>query len=340
MFAASAALFFMLLPQIASAHEVYVLSKDTIARDVAMVSPNPFSAIPEHQLQFFFWGFISVTTVVVVLLLSISRKLELAIDPFLLRAKKYAPVAARLTLGICFLACAYYQSLFGPELPLSEFAGANAVLVSFFFYLFGAMLILNLFVRAMAFIGLIVFGIAVFHYGTYMLTYTNYLGEMLVTFIVGGGAHPLERMLLNYRSGFDALFAKLEKYGFFILRVCFGVAIMFASYYAKFLHSQLALDTVTQYHLTNYFHFEPIFIVLGACIIEFLIGLFFIFGFEIRFTALFFLFFLFLSLLYFGEVIWPHLVLLGVNIVMLLHGYDRYTIGAWLGRKTHLEPVL
>ena len=248
-------------------------------------------------------------------------------------------MVARLTLGICFLACGYYQALFGPELPFAQFAGAYAHVLPFLFYTLGLLLIFNLFVRVAGAVGIIIFAFAVFRYGYYMLTYTNYLGEMLVAFFLGGGAYSLDRLVFGARSRFDEWFAPLEKYSFLILRVLFGVGVVFASFYAKFWHSQLALDTVVQYHLTNYFHFAPLFVVLGAFIIECLIGLFFIIGFEVRFTAMFFLVFLFLSLLYFGEVIWPHLVLLGVNVTMLLHGYDRYTVGALLGRKTHLEPV-
>lgn len=318
----ASALFFLTLPLAAGAHEVYVLSPQVIAHDISIESPDPFSMVPLHQYEFFLWGFISIAAVVVVLLVSITKAVETAIDPFLMRMKKYAPLAARLTLGICFLACGYFQALFGPELPLSQFAGQYAEFLSILFYVLGALLIANLFVREAALIALVVFVIAVFHYGLYMLTYANYLGEILVALMLG-----------------NAFFAPFQKYTFLILRVLFGAAVAFASFYAKFWHSQLALDTVIQYHLTNYFHFAPLFVVLGAFIIELLIGIFFIIGFEVRFTALFFLFFLFLSLFYFGEVIWPHLVLIGVNIVMLLHGYDRYTVGAWMGKKTHLEPV-
>ncbi|MDO8523825.1 MAG: hypothetical protein Q7R74_01195 [bacterium] len=46
------------------------------------------------------------------------------------------------------------------------------------------------------------------------------------------------------------------------------------------------------------------------------------------------------SLLYFGEAIWPHIVLIGLNVTLIAHDYDRFTVGALLGRKTRLEPIL
>ena len=61
---------------------------------------------------------------------------------------------------------------------------------------------------------------------------------------------------------------------------------------------------------------------------------------SVRFTALVFLTFLALSLSYFGEAVWPHMILIGINIVILLHGYDEFTIENKLFGRKKLEPVL
>jgi hypothetical protein len=65
-----------------------------------------------------------------------------------------------------------------------------------------------------------------------------------------------------------------------------------------------------------------------------------ILGIEIRWTAIFVLFWLTLSLLYFGEAAWPHLVLFGLGIALFLHGYDRYSLEGQFLKKAHTEPVL
>ena len=192
----------------------------------------------------------------------------------------------------------------------------------------------------MASIALLIFVFAVFLDKTYMLTYLNYLGEIMLSLILGGGIWSIDSWKGRTKA-LKLLGLEWEKYSFLILRVCFGSAIFFASFYAKFLHSNLALDTVTDYHLTDYFHFTPLFLVLGAFIVEALLGICFAVGFEIRFAALFFTFFLTLSLLFFGEVVWPHIVLFGVNIALFMHGYDRYTLERFLfQRKRRGEPVL
>ncbi|MES2203427.1 MAG: hypothetical protein V4474_03850 [Patescibacteria group bacterium] len=328
-------------PLIASAHEVYVLGRNVIAIDTMAPSPNPFGAIAGNEMQFLFWGFIAVLTVSTVFAASIFHTFEKRFDPTLRRLKKYAPLSARLTLGVCLIACAFYQGLFGPELPFAQFAGAYAPVLTGLFYALGTLVLVGYYTRVAALVAVAVFGLAVAHYGIYMLTYTNYLGEMLVLAILGGYSHGLHTRAHDIgRHYFARLSRRMEPYAFLIARVAFGVAVMFAAFYAKFLHSDLALDTIRDYHLTNYFHFDPLFIVLGAFIIESLIGLFFILGIEVRWTALFFLFWLFLSLIYFGEAVWPHLVLVGLNITMFLHGYDRYTLEGYFFGKRGREPVL
>ena len=134
--------------------------------------------------------------------------------------------------------------------------------------------------------------------------------------------------------------ASLHKYKFLLLRVTFGASLVYASLYAKYSHGALALETVHKYGLTQYFPFDPIFLVLGAMIIEVLLGLFFLLGFEVRFASLFFLTFLVISIQFFGEAVWPHIILIGTALATFTHGYDRYTLTARFTDRSDLEPVL
>lgn len=308
-----------LMPLAVSAHEVYVLSSETIAQDLAAPSPNPFDAFSTNRFQFFLWGFIAFVVVSTVFFSSITHRLEILFEPYLSRLRPWAAPVARITLGLCLIASAYNDALFGPELPLSDF-GFWAPLVRLSLFAAGALILYRPWARIGAGIALAVFVAAAYLYGIYLLTYANYLGEMVLALLV--------------------LRPRMEQYAFFALRAGLGVSVAFASLYAKLIHSNLALSVVLQYDLTNYFHFEPLFIVLGACIIEILMGIFFIVGFELRHTALFFLFWLTLSLLYFGESVWPHLVLFGVNIAIFMYGYDRLTVEGRFFNRGKLQPFL
>jgi uncharacterized membrane protein YphA (DoxX/SURF4 family) len=213
------------------------------------------------------------------------------------------------------------------------------------------MAIFGLYVRLAASAALILYIIAVWNHGWYMLTYVNYLGEIIVLLILGSHNFSLDNYLARGKksvcrssAAFMIWIRKVQAYlaprSFAILRVLFGVALIYASAYAKIIHNNLALFTVEQYHLDKLMGFEPHFLVLGAAIVELAIGLFFIFGIEIRFTSLFLLFWLTLSLIFFGEVVWPHLILIGIPIAYIFYGYDNYSLEGWLFRKKKYEPVL
>ena len=318
-------------PVLVFAHEVYVLDKATILHDILSSSPNPFSQIAEDPQLFIFWGIIGIILVTTVFAMSISHWFETIFSPFLNRLKPYAAPIARVTLGVCLIASAYNFALFGPELPLTDF-GAIAVPIQLALYISGILCLVGLWTRVAGLLALTIFLVGVAQYNFYMFTYANYLGEILFSIILGSGLFSLDRMFSIQSNFLPTLQKIIEPLAFPILRLLFGMSVAFASYFAKFTHSQLALDVVHEYHLTNFFHFEPLFIVLGACIVEILIGIFIAFGFEIRHTALFFLFWIFLSLLYFGESVWPHLVLVGVLLSLFCQGSDRYSVDGYVYR--------
>lgn len=332
-------------PMAASAHEVYVLTPQQISQGLAASSPDPFTAVPAHEKLFLIWGTITAVAMLLVMTASVSPFFERLCDPFLMKLKKYAPLIGRATLGLSIMASGYFSSFFGPELPMdASFPPAAAHALGLILLVAGALVCLGFLTRLISFLGICLFAVLIYQYHLYMLTYVNYLGELILFLILGGGMWSLDKAvpaLAKIEGLFASVAERLEKYSFLILRVLFGLALFFASFYAKFLHSDLALATVNDYHLTNYFHFTPLFLVLGAFIIESLLGLCFAFGFEIRFAAIFFTFFLTLSILFFGEAVWPHIILFGVNLTLFFHGYDKYTLEmAVVQRQREGEPVL
>ena len=345
MYKALAGIVLLFLPAFARAHEVYVLPKGVIARDLTMPSLQVFEIISAHTGLFFFWGFITIWAIFTILSISVSKSVERVVDPILARLKPYAPLVARVTLGLAIISSGYFGAMFGPELPFAESAESfGTSLLGSGMVVLGILVTVGLFTRAASLLLILLYCALWVHYGVYMLTYTNYLGEMILILILGNTNFALDRFIHHlYPRALHEFLTWFEKHAFLILRASFGISLIFASAYAKFFYAQLAIDTVTMYQLDQVFPFEPSFIVLGAFAIELLLGLFFLFGIEVRFASLFLLFWLSLSLLYFGESVWPHIVLAGTAIAIFMHGYDRYTVQWGLMRMRHkraLEPTL
>ncbi len=342
------ALAFSLVPFVASAHEVYVLTPAEIRVGLMTAAFSPWPIIMADLGQFVFWAFISILTVFIVFFASISRWFEKLLDPILLKARHYAPLIARVTVGSAFILTALNHSLFGPELPLVSIFGSFSGAIQFLFIGIGILVIAGWYTRFAAFLALLIFMAGVFVYGSYMLTYMNYLGEIVVLLLIGAhrvGVDRFHHSRESARHALDALAKKAAPYSFLILRIAFGISLLYASLYAKFVHNDLALQVASMplaghaHSLASALGFEPHFLVLGAGIIEIVISLFFILGIEIRFTALFLEFWLTLSLLYFGEVVWPHLILIGIPIAFLFYGYDRYSVEGFFFKKGNREPV-
>lgn len=307
-------------PLSVGAHEVYVLHDDVIHTALEETSPNPFSAYWGNERQFYFWGFISLLVVSTLLCMTFFHVFEERAAPWLRRLKPWAPTVVRITLGLALIEFAYQGALFGPELPLHQL-GALSPLVQFILAGSGALILAGWYVRYAVIAALLAVVPAVVVFGAYTITYVAYAAALLAVFMLESGKSKAQ-------------------YAMPLLRVGFGFSVMAAAFYAKFLHSNLALATVAEYNLVHYFPFDPLFIVLGALIIETLIGFFILVGLEVRWTTLFFLFWLTLSLMYFQEAVWPHLALFGLNIAFFLHGYDRYSLEGWVFRKRKFEPLI
>lgn len=326
-------------PALASAHEVYVLPTATIAQAISMPAFSEWQVMLQNFHTFVLWGFIAALTIFCVFFISISRILERLFDPMLLRGRPYAALIARVTVGVSFLAAAYYQASYGPELPLEATFGSATGIVTGVLIVIGILIIFGIYARLAAAIALLLFCVSVYYHGIYMLTYTNYLGEIILLLILG--AHHGASRRAGKLSYFDRIGRIFAPYSFFLLRVCFGISLFYASLYAKIIHNNLALDVAYAYpSLVHFFGFEPHFLVLGAAIIEIVIATFFILGIEIRFTSLFLLFWLSLSLWYFGEVVWPHIILIGIPIAFIFYGYDKYSLEGAIMKRYGREPVL
>jgi len=231
------------------------------------------------------------------------------------RYARFGPHFARLTAAVAFLFSALSMSFLGPELHLSLLSHPHLVQIALF--AMSAMIALGFLTELAALIGLALFVWGLFVFGQYMLTYLNYLGEFVVLLLFGLRVFSVDKILFGPLRRFGAL----ERYETLIIRVFYGLALIYAAVTVKLLHPGLTIDVVNTWHLTQFhwlFPSDPLLVTFGAGIVEAVIGLFIIFGFEMRLTVFVSLFYITLSLFYFRELVWPHLLLYGISFNLLV----------------------
>jgi uncharacterized membrane protein YphA (DoxX/SURF4 family) len=124
-----------------------------------------------------------------------------------------------------------------------------------------------------------------------------------------------------------------NNWGMPVARVLFGFALLYTAISVKIVYPAEPLQVVNQYHLTNFFPFDPGFVVLGAGLTEVLIAVLYMLGLLQRLTTIVFVTFIVLSLLYFKEAVWPHYLLLGLGIGIFLHKPDAWSLDYLLFKK-------
>jgi uncharacterized membrane protein YphA (DoxX/SURF4 family) len=315
------------VPTIASAHEVYVLTAQQIDSDLHVTSLNVFASLSStvNLLWFLFFASSAITSLSISFIFSFSRW-GISIANGIKKLSKFALPIVRVVFGVSLIYSAHFGSLFGPELSLSQLPGAY--MWPFVLYACGILVIFGLFTRIVAAVLLTLFLTSVLVFHEYMLTYVNYLGEILVLLLVGGEAYSLDKVFFK-KYTFSPV-PRAQTWAIPILRISFAISLLYAALYVKFLHPALTYEVALQYHMDKFFPFDPLFVVLGAGCVEVVIAMLFLLGINMRWNILFFAFWATLSLLFFGEAVWPHYILFGISTGLFLYGYDKYTLENWL----------
>jgi hypothetical protein len=314
-FSLLAVFFGAFLPQLASAHEVYVLTKNQIASSMQASGLNIFDSLRDpHNLKLFFTISIGIGLAFLANLFFRHSAIGAKLRGIVEKGHVMGPIFVRLAVATSFFYSAATWSFLGPELSLHDFPYGGAIRI--ILYALSAMFLLGIFVEVASLVGLGIFILAIHQYGWYMLAYFNYFGEFIVLILFGLRVFSFDRLFFGKGNRLQAL----EKYKTTVVRVCYGVALGFAAIYVKFLHPALTYTVVTEYKLTQYhwlFPGDPLFVVLGAALSELAIAICIIIGFQLRFVVLISLFYITLSLLFFKEAVWPHYLLYGISLNLI-----------------------
>lgn len=313
------------------AHEVYVLTPQEISQDQQSLSPSVWQALVNSQnlRVFLLAGFFTLAVFAFAVWLKKTKPLK-KLGKFIDKATFFAPDIIRVAFGASLIFSATHNALYGPELPLDLFSAPS--ILKLLLLISGIGLILGLFSRLFAVLAGCIFLWAMIQQGWYMLNYVNYLGEAIAVLLFPVQHFSVDKLIIKLRRIASAK-SKYAEYSLPIARVLFGFSILYAAINVKFVTTSLSLDVVNKYQLISYLHFDPLFIVLGAALIECLIALLYIFGWLQRFNSVFFLFFLILSINFFNEDVWPHYLLIALAVGIFLHKPDKFTLDQKLSRR-------
>ncbi len=301
----------------ASAHEAYVLPNNTFWDGIKQpLSAHAFDALKNiDNIHTTLIIVLSVFTLLGINFLFRRSKVGKRVHTFLERRQNFGPHFIRLAISIAFMFSALSNSFLGPELHGSLFPYPYIVQVIFF--CISIMIAFGFLTEIAACAGIILYVWSIFVYGQYVFTYLNYLGELIVLLLFGMRVFSLDRYIFGPLRRFQSF----EKYETVIVRVMYGLALIYAGITVKLLHPDLSVTVVNTWNLTKFhwlFPSDPLLVTLGAGIVECVMGLFIIFGFEMRLTVLISLFYITLSLLYFRELVWPHLLLYGISFNLIV----------------------
>lgn len=311
-------------------HEVYVLDDHAIQADQQNHSITVWQALDSthNVLLFIFCGLLILGIMSVAFYLARTTFFA-SLGKQLNKATLFTPDIIRIVFGASLLFSVSHGALYGPEIPLHDLAGGH--IIQAILWVSGTALVLGIGNRIFAVLSGLVWMWALILKGPYMLTYINYLGEAIAIYLL-----PYQRMSIDFMLSKSKTRAKRMKYEHFsmpIARILFGFSLLYTAVSVKFMDTALSLDVVNHYQLTRFFPFDPLFVVLGAALIELLVSVCIISGFMQRYTAFIFLVVMTLSLIFFKESVWPHYLLIGLGVGLFLHKPDMWSADTLLASR-------
>lgn len=319
------------LPLIAQAHENYVLPKADIQKGMADWSINVWSALNTPGNLLIGAKFASGLILAWILYFIFQRsKAGKRFDAWMRAKDDFGSTLLRIVLGASLLFSAYSNVFLGPEIPLSSIPGGEYLRIPL--YILGALMVFGLFSRIAGAGAMIVTLLATFVYRDYMLTYFNYFGEFAALLLFGSYVFSGDRL----RSAGRIVSEKARQWEATILRVTYGISILYPAISIKLLHPSIMIEIAEKYHLTDIhwlFPSDPLLISLGTGLTQIAVGLAIMLGFETRLNSAITFTLYIMSILYFQEAVWPHYILLALALYLFVNNGGRWTVDEWLAKK-------
>jgi uncharacterized membrane protein YphA (DoxX/SURF4 family) len=228
----------------------------------------------------------------------------------------------RLALGITFIGAGVSNTFVSPVVLAT---GGEA----FFEVLIGFLFLAGFFLTPAALSAIILFFIA-YSQESYLAGNLDILALLLSFVILANGKPGIDDLVGIPQATFVKRF---KKYVPLILRIGLGGAMIYLAVYEKLLNPHWAEQVVFDYNLTSFLSVTPALWVLGAGVIEFLVGLLLFFGFKTRLVGVIALSVLSVSFFFFGEEVYSHVTLFSSAAILFITDSGDISIDHFLKRK-------
>jgi len=227
----------------------------------------------------------------------------------------------RLSLGIALIGASVAHVLISPVLQVGAFAGIELIV--------GFALLAGFLVVPSAIVALILYIIALSQ--SFYIVGNLELASALISLLILGSMRP----------GLDDLFGvphikteRFKKYVPLLLRLGIGGALVFLSLYEKVLNPHVSDLVVDKYGLNNIIPVGAAMWVFAVGMIELVVGLFILIGFQTRLITAIAFVVLMTTFFFFKEEVYSHVTLFGVLSALFITGAGPWSLDGLLKRRS------
>ena len=315
----------LLAPTFASAHVGYVLDHDEFVSHEGVDNAFLLSGLREAPGSTALAALIGIVLVALIIFWRTrpaSKRLLAKAQDKLMSYRELLGWIARLSIGIALIGAGTAKAFISPVLAGNAHIGLVEILLGFLFLLG--------FLLPLAYLGSIVlFVVGVTHSG-YLAGNFDFLALVVAPLLLSAPRPGLDDILSIPQIKIGEKTRELVP---LVLRIGLGVAFIFLAVYEKFMNPHDSELVVTLYHLQHAIPVPAALWVLGAGLVELVLGILLIIGFEVRLVAIVSFVVISLSFFYFQESVYSHVTLFGAISMLVVLGAGKYSVDHYYKSK-------
>ncbi len=233
---------------------------------------------------------------------------------------EFIPWILRLSLGIALMGASAAQVLISPTLPEAGFAVVQLGI--------GFALLTGGLVVPAVLAGILLYVYALSH-KLYLLGNLELLSALCSLLILGSARPGIDDLV-----GIPQLtLRRLVRYVPTILRIGIGGALTFLAIYEKVLNPHVSELVVQTFNLTQYIPVSASMWVFAVGMIELMVGLFLLIGFQTRLVSIIAFMVLVVTFFFFKEDVYSHVTLFGILSVLMITGGGPVSLDRVFGKR-------